>query len=172
MKESNLSRADFVMSIGLILFGAAVLVISIQMPRYEEIGVNPYSVPGIVPGLLGIIVGFLGIVLLIRSITRGGHALHITKATLAAFFKDEPTRRLLLTLAVCLGYAFGVLNRIPYLASTILYLFVFVVVFEYKRGVPLRAQGRMFLMALLLAGISGTATWATFRYLFLVNLPG
>jgi len=172
MKVSNMNKADFVMSIGLILFGVAVLILSIQMPRYEEIGVNPYSVPGIVPGLLGIIVGSLGVVLLIRSILRGGYALHITKDTFVNFFKDEPTKRLMLTLAICLGYAFGVLNRIPYVASTILYLFVFVVVFEYKRGVPLRAQGRMILMAVLLSGIAGTATWATFRYLFLVNLPG
>ena len=172
MKESNLSKADFVMSIGLILFGAAVLVLSIQMPRYEEINVNPYSVPGIVPGLLGIILGFLGVVLLIRSIARGGHALHITKDTITSFMKDEPTRRMLLTLAICLGYAFGVLNRIPYVASTILFLFVFIVAFEYKRGIPLKAQSRMILIALLVAGVSGAATWATFRYLFLVNLPG
>jgi hypothetical protein len=49
---------------------------------------------------------------------------------------------------------------------------VFDVVFEYKRGVPLKSQSKMFLLALLLSGVGGAATWATFRYLFLVNLPG
>ncbi|TFH03657.1 MAG: hypothetical protein E4H09_04865 [Spirochaetales bacterium] len=160
------------MSICLIIFGIAVLIISIQMPRFEELHVNPYSVPGIVPGFLGAIVTFLGLVLLVRSIIRGGYALNITRETAGEFFKDASTKRLLLTLTVCLGYAFGVLDRIPYLAATILYIFVFVVVFEYKKGVPIMGQTRMLVMALLLAGIAGTSTWAVFRYLFLVNLPG
>jgi putative tricarboxylic transport membrane protein len=172
VKATNLKRADFVMSIGLILFGVAVLVTSIRMPRYQEINVNPYSVPGIVPGFLGAIVGFLGIVLLVRSILRKGYALNITKDTVISFFADESTRRLLLTLAICLLYSFVLLDRIPYLAATIGFILVFDVVFEYKRGVPLKSQRRMFLLALLLSGIGGTAIWATFRYLFLVNLPG
>ena len=167
-----MSRADFIMSIGLMVFGIAVLITSIGMPRYEEINVNPYSVPGIVPGLLGAIVGFLGVVLLVRSIVRKGYALNITRATIAAFFKDEPTRRLLLTLVICLAYVYGVLDRIPYLAATIIFVFVFDVAFEYKRGVPFKKQGRMFLMAALLSVLGGASIWATFRYLFLVNLPG
>jgi hypothetical protein len=172
MKASNMSRADFIMSIGLVIFGVAVLIGSIRMPRYAELEVNPFSVPGIVPGFLGIIVAFLGVVLLVRSILRQGDKLDLNRGTVVAFFKDQSTRRLLLTLAVCLGYAFGVLNRIPYLIATILYILVFVVVFEYRWDKPVREQGRTFLMALLVSGIAGTATWATFRYLFLVNLPG
>ena len=172
MKASNMSKADFVMSIGLIAFGVIVLVLSIQMPRFEELDVNPYSVPGIVPGLLGIIVGFLGLVLLIRSILRGGYAVNITKDTIVAFFKDESTRRLSITLVICLGYAFGILDRMPYVVATILFILIFVVVFEFKRGESLKSQTKMFLIALLLAGVAGTGIWATFRYAFLVNLPG
>jgi len=160
------------MSIGLVAFGVTVLVMSIGMPRYKDLGVNPYSVPGIVPGFLGVTLTFLGLVLLIRAIIHKGYQLGINRQTIVAFFKDESTRRLLLTLVICLGYAFGVLDRIPYVAATILFIFVFVVAFEYRKGVPILEQTKMILIALLLAGVAGTAIWATFRYAFLVNLPG
>lgn len=172
MKASNMNRADFAMSIGLIAFGVTVLVMSIRMPRYEELNVNPYSVPGIVPGFLGAVVAFLGLILFIRSIIRKGYKLNITGKTIVAFFTDESTRRLLLTLAICLGYAFGLLNRMPYAVATIIYIFVFVVVFEYHRDDSRDIRIRKILIALLLAVVAGTATWATFRYGFLVNLPG
>ena len=78
MQQKNMAKADFVTSIGLSLFGLAILIMSIQMPRYENLGVNPYSVPGVVPGLLGLILLILGLVLLIRSIMRKGYQLGLT----------------------------------------------------------------------------------------------
>lgn len=172
MKAENMKRADFVMSIGLIAFGIFVLIMALQMPTHVELQGEPYSGPGVVPGFLGITLTILGVVLMIRSIIHKGYKVNINKETIAAFFKDASTKRLGLTLVICLGYAFGILDRIPYLAATIIFIFVFVVAFEFKRGEKLQAQAKMFGLALLLAGIAGTATWATFRYAFLVNLPG
>ncbi len=172
MKDSNMPRADFIMSIVLIAFGIAVLIMSIQMPRFEELNVNPYSVPGIVPGFLGAIVAFLGVVLFIRSIVQKGFFLGIDKTSVRSFLRDTSTKRLLGTLAICLGYAFGLIGRIPYLPATFIFVFVFIFVFEYEKDLPAAVKRRQLLGAFLVSSISSVSVWAVFRYLFLVNLPG
>ncbi len=171
MKESNMPKADFLMSIVLIVFGITVLVISIGMPRFEEMDINPYSAPGVVPGFLGAIIAVLGFVLLIRSIIRKGYQLDITGRTLKDWIRDDSTRRLLFTLGLCIFYALVLIGFLPYALGTILFIFAFVVVFEYRRGVPPAKQKRMFLFAALTGIIAGMSIWIVFRYGFLVSLP-
>ncbi|MCD6343595.1 MAG: tripartite tricarboxylate transporter TctB family protein [Spirochaetaceae bacterium] len=171
MKESNMPKADFLMSILLIVFGITVLVTSINMPRFEEMDANPYSVPGVVPGFLGVIIGFMGLVLLIRSLIRKGYKLGITGQTVKNWAKEDSTRRLLLTLGLTLLYALVFIGFLPYAVGTVLFIFAFIVVFEYKNGIPLREQKRMIWKAVLTSVISGISIWVVFRYLFLVNLP-
>ena len=54
MQDRNMPKADFLASILLMAFGAWIIVQSYRMPRFEEFDANPFSVPGIVPGILGI----------------------------------------------------------------------------------------------------------------------
>ena len=68
MKESNMPKADFLVSIFFIILGVIVLILSFRMPRFEDLGANPYSVPGIVPGFLGAIIAILGGALFARSV--------------------------------------------------------------------------------------------------------
>lgn len=171
MKESNMAKADFLMSILLIVFGITVLVKSINMPRFEEMDANPYSVPGVVPGFLGAIIGFMGLVLLIRSLIRKGYKLGITGKTVKGWAKEDSTRRLLLTLGLSMLYALVFIGLLPYAVGTILFIFAFIVVFEYKSGIPLREQKKMIWKAALTSVISGLSVWVVFRYLFLVSLP-
>jgi len=171
MKESNMPRADFLMSILLMAFGVSVLVISIQMPRFEEFDANPYSVPGIVPGFLGAIIAGLGLVLFIRSIIQKGYNLGINGMTIGAWFRDDGTKRLGITLVFSLVYSLVFIGWLPYPVGTVLFIFGFIVAFEYEKGVPLKSQGKMLLIAFIVAAVSGLSIWAVFRYLFLVNLP-
>ncbi len=171
MKESNMPKADFLMSILLIVFGITVMVTSINMPRFEEMDANPYSVPGVVPGFLGAIIGFMGLVLLIRSLIRKGYKLGITGQTVKNWAKEDSTRRLLLTLGLSLLYALVFIGFLPYAVGTVLFIFAFILVFEYKKGTPLREQKQMIWKAVLTSVISGVSIWVVFRYLFLVNLP-
>ncbi|WP_423455157.1 hypothetical protein [Ottowia sp. VDI28] len=64
-------RADLRDAIGWIALGLAVLVGSITMDRLEHQNINPYTVPGLLPGLLGIAMVILGSVLGVRSWRRG-----------------------------------------------------------------------------------------------------
>src|SRR3954470_11962940 len=64
-------RADFKDAIGWIVLGIAVLVGSITMDRLEQQNINPVTVPGLLPGLLGLAMILLGAVLGLRSWQRG-----------------------------------------------------------------------------------------------------
>jgi len=171
MKESNMAKADFLMSVLLIVFGITILVTSINMPRYEKMDVNPYSVPGVVPGFLGAVISFMGLTLLIRSLLRKGYKLGLNGQTLKIWAKEDSTRRLMLTLGLSILYAIVFIGLLPYSIGTVLFIFAFIVTFEYKKGITLKEQKRMVWKALITAVISGLSIWGVFRYLFLVSLP-
>ena len=172
MEERNMPRADFITSIILIAFGIAVLVLSIQMPRFEEQGVNRFSVPGIVPGFLGAIVAFLGVVLFIRSIIRKGYKLGLDGAALSRFFREEITKRFALTILISVAYGWGLIARINYEVATAIYIFTFVVIFDVKWRQGIKSQWKKILIAAIIAILVGGIVGTTFRRLFLVNLPG
>lgn len=171
MKESNLPRADFVTSIFLTLFGLFILIVSLKMPRFEEHNVNPYSVPGILPAFLGAIITLLGIVLLIRSIRQRGYLLGIGKKEVVVFFSDESSRRIFLTLIISLIYGLVFLGRIPFYLATGIFVFAFVMIFEYRFEESFAGQRKKVLIALVMAVLVSAIVTAVFRYLFLVNLP-
>jgi hypothetical protein len=172
MKESNMPRADFIMSVLFIVFGIMILVTSIQMPRLREQEVNPYSVPGIVPGFLGGIIAFLGGVLLIRSIIRKGYLLNLNKRTVKNFFLDPSSKRLAITALISIIYAIVLLGRINYEVATGLYIFFFILLFEWEFKRKIKEQWKTIVFALLIAALTGAAVGSVFRYVFLVNLPG
>lgn len=172
MKESNMPKADFFMSILLTIFGTFVIIASSRMPDVSSQHASPYSAPGVVPGVLGAIFVLLGIVMLVRSIIRKGYRIKITSVEISGWIKDVSTQRFLITLGLSVAYAMILLGRMHYLIATGIYMFAFVVMFEYKRGVKLLNQKKTIFMALLLSVITSGSIYWVFRYLFLVNMPG
>lgn len=171
MKESNMARADFVTSIFLTPFGLFILIVSLNMPRFEEQNVNPYSVPGILPAFLGAIITFLGLVLFIRSIRQRGYKLGIGKRAVIGFFRDQSSRRIFLTLIISLLYGLVFLGRIPFYLATGLFVFAFVLIFEYQFKESFASQRKKVLIALIMSILVSGIVTAVFRYVFLVNLP-
>src|SRR5213595_1054818 len=89
-EEPASPRADFKDAIGWIALGAAVLVGSITMDRLQNQNINPVTVPGLLPGLLGIAMVLLGAVLGVRSWRRGALQQAATPAT--ALEREERKR--------------------------------------------------------------------------------
>ncbi len=170
MQEKNMPRADFVTSVLLTAFGIAVFVLSYTMPRLEEQNINPYSAPGVVPMFLGAVNTLLGLVLFVRSLVRRGHHLGINGATIKAFFTADMSRRVVLTVGLSVAYGL-LLGRVPYAVATGLYILAFILLFEYRWRDSLRSQLKGVAVALLIAVLASGAVAATFRYVFLVNLP-
>ena len=171
MKESNLPRADFISSIVLIVFGAGVLWASLAMPRFEEQGGVIYDAPGVVPGILGLLVLLMAVILLVRSVRRQGYRLGINGRSLTAVFRDVQTLRLLGTLAACVLYGVVLLRLLHFIVATLIFVLVFVLLFEYDTKKGVASQWKTLLFAVLMAVLTPGGVFAAFRYLFLVNLP-
>jgi hypothetical protein len=171
LEEKNMPKADFVTAIGLSLFGLAIIIRSLQMPRFASVGANPYSVPGIVPGLLGVVLATLGLMLLVRSIRRKGYRLGLNVETIRGYFSDASTKRFLIALFLSVIYGAFILKRMPYALATGLYVFAFVLIFEYRPGEDLFSQKRTLFFSFLEALLVSAGVTLVFRYLFLVDLP-
>jgi putative tricarboxylic transport membrane protein len=172
MKESNMPKADFLMSIALILFGIFVIIVSSQMPDFREQNFNKYSNPGLVPSVLGVIFIILGLVMLIRSIIRKGYRIEIGGEHISAWIKEKSTRRFLTTLGLSVTYALVLLGRMHFFIATALYMFTFILMFEYDKQKVLLQQKKTIFIALFMSLTTAGVVFGVFRYLFLVNLPG
>lgn len=171
MKESNMPRADFITSLILIVFGIGTVWASIAMPRFEDQGGSFYDSPGIVPGIIGVLVIALSIYLLVRSVRRKGWRLGLNGRSVGGALKDETTIRMLITIATGVIYGLVLLRFLHFIASTLIFVFAFIVLFEYDRKKSVASQWKTILFAVLTSAITTGAVYAAFQYLFLVNLP-
>jgi hypothetical protein len=178
-------RSDLKDAIGWMALGIAVLVASLRMDRLESQGVNPYTVPGLLPGLLGLAMIVLGSVLALRSWRRGA----LTEAlTSPGPQQREEHKRIAVVISLVLGYGLvlvghssllvhllapGSLVGLPYwLASTI---FVTTSILVLHRLSPDPADRRFtpgaVLKALVIGLVASLAVQIVFQELFLVRLP-
>ena len=164
---------DLVTSLVLIALGSGVLVEALRMPRFERFNANPYTLPGIVPGVLGIVIAIFGLLMLARTVVA-----HLRDHPVpAAAGADEPgsAARILLTLALTLGYGAVLIGRMPFAVATFLFVLAFLLAFQWspallagaRRGPIVRYLGTSLLQALLVAA---TVTYV-FERIFLVRLP-
>jgi putative tricarboxylic transport membrane protein len=114
-----------------------------------------YTAPGLVPGLLGLVLLVLGVVLAVRASRRGIQA----ERSVGFTWGNTP-----LVLVLCLGYAIGLVGRAPFWLATFLFVTAFIAIFEY----PVRRR-------MALAPVYGAATsivvTVLFESVFLVRLP-
>jgi hypothetical protein len=158
-------RADFITGIAITLLALAVIVLSLEMPRFEDRNVNPYTVPGLVPGALGVILALLSVVLTVRAARGGGWRM----AAFSGPIDPVSARRVGLTLVLTLVYAAVLVGQVPFWLATFLFVLAFVLVFEWARGPAGRL--RRALMAALYAAALAAAVSYVFQELFLVRLP-
>ena len=167
MTEKSLVKADFYTAIVLMAFGISATTMARKMPVIPR---DPYSAPGVLPTLLGIIIAGLGLVLLIRSIVRTQGKVGLSGTSFKAFFSDPATQRMIVTIVLCIGFVVF-LGKIFFPLLTFLYIFLFIVLFEYDIKTPFKAQRKKVLVAGFVALCSSISITAIFQYLFLVRLP-
>ncbi len=170
MKQENMNKADFLTSVFLILFGLIIFIVSVRMPTFRELGANPYSAPGIIPAILGIILSFMGVILFIRSIIRKGYKIRLSYRAIKRFFKSASIKRLLIALFLSVFYVI-LLGEINYFLLTTIYIFIFILAFELKIRKSTFSQGKTLIFAIFEAVFIAGSIAFVFRYLFLVRLP-
>lgn len=171
------TRADLPFGLFWVVLGLGILAESWRMDRLEVQGINPYTAPGLVPGLLGAVLAVFGLALTRRGWrrrlpggARGGEAA-APLADGAAAQRAEPWRAAL-ALALCFGLGFGLLGSgLPFPLAAGLFLFLAVFLFELPDRSRDGTVARGALSALAIAAGAAAAATFVFQELFLVRLP-
>ena len=155
--------ADALYGAGWIAFGAAVLAESWRMDRLENLNINPWSVPGLMPGTLGALMVVFGAALALRAPLAGKG--------------DAPMAlggRTWLALALCIAFAAGLLGRgLPFWLTAAGFLFVAILAFRWLdrgAGAPPRFD-RLALGSAAIALAASAAISLLFQEVFLIRLP-
>lgn len=166
-----MAKADFLTGLVLIFLSLYVMLESWKMPRLEHLKVHPLSVPGLVPAFLAAVVFIFATVLVIRSVLRGGHRLTFTFKGFLQTLKSPGNKRLLLTAVLTIAYAAFLIGTLPYGLATGLFIFVFILLFEWEPGITIVQRRKKMISAFVIATLSSIAITLVFERLFLVSLP-
>jgi len=150
-------------------FGIAGLAISLRMDRLQAQHINPYTVPGLLPALLGIVTILLGCLMALRSWRRGGR---ISGPRLA--MSGVARRRLALIIGLIVAYVVVLLGHgLPFWAGATIYVTASIVLLQAPqraaegRGLTLREAA----VALAIGLATGWIITWVFQDAFLVRLP-
>jgi len=170
MTDKTMTKADFYTGLILIVFGIGITVMALQMPSVTARGQSPYSAPGLVPAFLGSIITLLSAIMLGRAMRRSKMDLKVSKDLAGGFFKEESTRRMGMTILFCVLYAVS-LGKVMFPLTTFVFVFVFILYFEYDVKKSVKSQTRKIVFAALLSACTAVVVTGVFQYIFLVNLP-
>lgn len=172
-----------------VTFGVALLISAWRMDRLGDRGINPWSAPGLTPGVVGALMIVLALVLLWQALrptvakpmasSEGAtHAATAEAATPATPTTPvgESWRSSALALLLCLCFAVGALGRgLPFWLDAALFIFVFTAAFSWPQWQAQRSRGsplwRPLVQTAALALLSAGAISWLFETVFLVRLP-
>jgi Tripartite tricarboxylate transporter TctB family len=161
-------RTDLISAVFWMLFGGAIVIGAWRMDRLEYMHINPYTAPGLVPGILGAFIALFGLIMGIRAVRAGA------LAGGAAVSGGEPifNSRVALSAALCIAFAAGLVGRGPpfWLAAGI-FVFLHVFLFEYPERRARNEVAKGVLVALTMAVGASFVITMIFQELFLVRLP-
>jgi hypothetical protein len=159
-------RQDVVDGLLWFVLGTAVLIGSWRMDRLETQQINPYTIPGLVPGLLGVAMMLMAAIMLLRGLRKGG------AGAAAAEGRKEDYRRLLKVLGLCIVFAVGLVGRgPPFWLAAALFVATSIVVLRWEE---LRAEGRLargIANAVAIGVGAGVIIALVFEKFFFVRLP-
>lgn len=162
-------RADLLSALAWTAFGLAVAIGAWRMDRLENLHINKYEVPGLVPGLLGSAIVVLGLVLAVRAVRQG--ALRASGAPAPA--PAGSRRYMAVVIGVMLAYSVVLVGHgLPFWLATLAFVSGFIFFFDRDRQRALgRGTTRQALLALVYGGATSALVTLVFQNLFYVRLP-
>ena len=158
MDNKGLVKADFVVSLLLIVFSIFIIVQSLLMPKYESWGF--YAMPAMTPLIFGSLLLFLSLILLFRSLKQGGHRVTVSRTMIAEAFRSEAVKRFSAVLGFIILYFFA-LGKLNFVLVTAAFLFTMIGFFK----------GAKWWINLIISSATSFAVWFVFNQVFLVPLP-
>ncbi|NYS26167.1 tripartite tricarboxylate transporter TctB family protein [Rhodobacteraceae bacterium 2376] len=166
---AHMVRADLLTGVILLVIGVAVAWASWEMPRLEVRRIHPATVPGLVPGLLGIALAICGAILAARSVRVAADGAGWRR--FGATFLTTSAARVAATMVLALGYALVLVGWLPFWAASAAFVFAFIVLFERVFASSPHPLWRTVLTAGVQAIIVGVTVSVVFQTGFLVRLP-
>jgi hypothetical protein len=162
-------RSDLLDAALWLLLGGAVLAGAWRMDRLENQDVPVFGAPGLLPGLLGVLLLVFGGILLTRSVQRGGLRPRGERRNLLG----AAPGRALWVIGLCVLFGGGLVGRgLPFWAAST--VFVTVAILSLRLG-PDGRRRRIDPAAVLAAAATGLAAglgiMLVFQQIFLVRLP-
>ncbi|GAA4354759.1 hypothetical protein GCM10023165_46290 [Variovorax defluvii] len=163
-------RADLWQAIGWIVFGIATTIGALRMDRLEKQDINPYTVPGLLPGFLGGAIVFFGLLMLWRSWRRLAQHPHVPHPRTAA--DRAEMKRMWTVLVLCVGFALGLVGHgLPFWAAAAVFVTVTVGLLQFAERGAKNQRLRGLAVALAVGLGSGIVITLVFQEFFLVHLP-
>lgn len=164
MPKSHRFGADRLTAIVLLALGMAVTYGGWVMDRLEIRRIHPASIPGLLPIILGCALMICAVVLYtqVSSKAAGDPNLPLSRAKFGRFF---------LILAVTLTYAIGLVGNVPFWLATLIFIAVFICVFEWPAEVTTKNIFRMASIAIAEGALVAVGVSMLFEKVFLVRLP-
>jgi hypothetical protein len=163
------ARADLYGGAFWIVLGSAIALGSWNMDRLERLGVSFYTAPGLVPGILGLLMILCGAVLAARALREGALG-PVQRPPL--LLEAATLRRAGVTLLLTLGFAFALVGRgLPFPVAAGIFLFFQISVLQYPERKAKNEVGRGLVAAALVAAGAAIVISLLFQEVFLVRLP-
>jgi hypothetical protein len=157
-------RADRIWGPGWIALGVTILIGAVRIDRLEAQGVSWYAAPGLLPAVLGVMILLCGVLITLRARRATGEA--------APDEAGLSWPRVLLTLALCLGFGVALVGRgLHFGVAAALYLFVHISLLQWHERGASGQRLRGLAVAAAVAIGAGVAVPYVFEQLFLVRLP-
>ena len=163
-------RSDFIAALAWMAFGFAVAIGAWRMDRLEKQDINPYTVPGLLPGLLGVAIVFFGALMLWRSWRQGALGPDGTRGEIVV--SAAARKRFGIVLALCLAFAVGLLGHgLPFWAAASLYVGITIASLQYAERRASNETMRGLVVATVIGLGAGIIITLVFQEFFLVRLP-
>ena len=157
-------------ALGWVVLGLAVAVGGWRMDRLEKMNIEPWSAPGLVPGVLGVLMAVFGAVLAWRE--RGAAAATPAPAGDAEAGAPGELRRVLPILALAVVWVVGTLGRgLPFVATSAALVLAWIALLRWRDWRASGSVARGLGTAVAIAVVACTAIAVLFEDVFLVRLP-
>lgn len=160
-------RSDLISGGVWVVVGVAIAIGSWRMDRLDNQGVPGFAAPGLVPGVLGVLITITALLIVLRALGRGA----LRPEGVGAPTTVRPGQAAL-TVFLCLGFAGGLVGHgLPFPVAAAIYLFLHIFLLQLPER---RAEGKVARGALTAGTIAIVAAGVisfVFQYLFLVRLP-
>src|SRR5450631_3982661 len=162
-------HSDFVAALIWIGFGIAVAIGSWRMDRLENQDINPYTAPGLLPGLLGIALILFGALLLLRAWRQGALDPRVPRGVPMS---AAERKRLLIVLGLCLTSGVGLVGHgLPFWLAAAIFVSATISILQYPQRRAANQVARGIVTALAIGLGAGLAITLIFQEFFLVRLP-